>query len=144
MDSYTLDFVRTSVKKNPEEWVFEEEIESSNQIPSVLNIFNHVPTKYKLLIVYVPEFEISGIMTTQESYYLDLIEPKEYQKKMRDLEGVFIPKIENLSFINENSIIIKTLFYLKNVSKTDENIRRYAKFKSHVNKKIEERKNPNG
>lgn len=144
MDQETLDFVRTSIRKNPEEWLFEEETESANQVPSVLNVFKHKPTQYKLLIIYVPEVEIPGVISTEESHYINLVEPKEYEKKVKESDGVFVPQIEQFSFVHEKSVIIKTLFYLKNVSKEDESIIKYEKFRSHVNKKIQERKPVNG
>lgn len=128
-------FIRTSLRKNPEEWTFLETIEGSGKIISYLNIFEHLPTKYILCFMHLPyiESEIHGEI--EESFYADFMPGREYAEIIKENEGVFSPSVDRIFEVNKESSITATLMYIKELSLEQQNIARYEKFKVHVQEK---------
>lgn len=135
MDSDTLNYIRTSLKKSPQEWIFEEELISSGRVKSFLNIFHHIPTNFVLILIHIPKFELPEYGEYEESYFIDIMSHKDYMFHVYENEGVFSPIEKDLQPINEKSIIVKTLNFIKQVTLEDEKILKYETFKSYVNDK---------
>lgn len=135
MDEQTLNYLRTSLKKNPEEWVFEEEIKSSSRVPSTLNVFSHSPTDYILILVFVPAFSMSDIEFEEDAYFIDIMSFEEYQYEIESRGGAFKPNEKHLEEVHPESIIVKTLLFIKAIAEEDEKIVRYSGFKDYVDKK---------
>lgn len=127
-----VDFIRTSLVKNPEEWVFEETVASTLKIPSFLHIFRHVPTKYKLLLIEIPPTEIANEWEVGESHHMNVIPERDYNKHVRDNDGAFFPEPTEFLEIHSGSVILKVLYYIRDISKIEEDSRKYSRFKEHM------------
>lgn len=137
MDEITLNYIRTSLKKNPEEWFFREEVKSSSRVPSTLNIFYHEPTDYILTLVFLPAFTTPDLYYEEETYFVDLMSREDYEKEIGFRGGNFKPKESHLHEISSKSVIVKTLLFIKNLTEEDEQIVKYSNFKSYIDDKYE-------
>ena len=137
MDEITLNYIRTSLKKNPEEWFFREEVKSSSRVPSTLNIFYHEPTDYVLTLVFLPEFTTPDLYYEGETYFIDLMSAEEYEKEIGFRGGNFKPNEKHLREVSSKSIIVKTLLFIKSLSEEDKKIVKYSNFKSYIDEKYE-------
>ena len=132
MDEDTLGHIRTSLVKHPEEWLFNESLRSSGKILSFLDVFTHEPTDYVLILISLPNFSETTGELEGETYLIDLMSRKDYEKVIEENDGIFAPKSTNLIDINENSVILKILFLIKEVSEEDDKIVQYYEFKKYV------------
>ena len=132
MDEDTLGHIRTSLVKHTEEWLFNESLRSSGKILSFLDVFTHEPTDYVLILISLPNFSETTGELEGETYLIDLMSRKDYEKVIEENDGIFAPKSTNLIDINENSVILKILFLIKEVSEEDDKIVQYYEFKKYV------------
>jgi hypothetical protein len=130
-----LSFLRTSLVKNPEEWVFEDYFHSSGKLLSTMNLFFHAETGYVLILIQIP-MASSGDSDASDLYYVQMIEYEEYLEALEQNEGSFLPDPEYTYAINSESVIVKTLLFIKNISIEDEQILRYSKFKDYIREKM--------
>lgn len=134
---YILDYVRTSLRKNPEEWMFIETIRNSGKIPSFINIFYHEPTDYILFLLNVPKFNVEDDTPPEITYYITMLSNEEYEEELEMTGGAFSPDVENLTQVHPESVIIKTLKYIKKLTIEDDNIARFEAFAEYVKNKVE-------
>lgn len=132
MDEDTLGHIRTSLVKHTEEWLFNESLRSSGKLLSFLDVFTHEPTDYVLILISLPNFSETTGELEGETYLIDLMSRKDYEKVIEENDGIFAPKSTNLIDINENSVILKILFLIKEVSEEDDKIVQYYEFKKYV------------
>jgi hypothetical protein len=129
-----LSFLRTSLVKNPEEWSFEEQVHSSGKVFSTMNLFFHSNTSYILILIHVPEIENENKEITS-LYYIQLLEYEDYLELIEQNDGNFTPEQEFIYPVNSESVIVKTLMFIKNMTIEDEEISRYSKFKEYITEK---------
>jgi hypothetical protein len=134
---YILDYLRTSLRKNPEEWVFVETIKNSGKIPSFINIFYHEPTDYVLFLLNLPKFNVENNIPPEIIYYITMLSNEEYEYELETTGGAFSPDMENLTQVHPESVIIKTLKYIKKLTIEDDNIARFEAFAEYVKNKVE-------
>lgn len=137
MDEVTLNYIRTSLRKNPEEWVFEEEIKGSTRSHSILNIFYHEPTDYVLMLVFIPSFTSPDLHYEEDTYFIDIMKASEYRKEIVFKGGNFKANENHLHEVSSRSVIVKTLLFIKSITEEDEKIVKYSKFKNYINEKYE-------
>lgn len=132
--------IRKSLKKNPEEWVFLEQYESSNNVYSYINIFSHEPTNYLLLLIHIPVID-ENTNKKKNLYYVQFMEEDSYTEMLEESGGMFSPDLNHVYELGETSIIVKTLNFIKHLHIEDQKVVMYTKFKNYVNnKKPEKRK----
>lgn len=132
-----LSFLRTSLVKSPEEWSFEDYFHSSGRILSTMNLFFHQPTDYVLILMHVP-VPSEDENDSKDLYYVELMEYEDYVDALEENEGSFSPDPEYVQPVHKNSVIVKTLLFIKNLALADEKILKYSKFKDYVREKMEE------
>jgi len=134
---YILDYVRTSLRKNPEDWVFVETVRSSAKIQSFINIFHHIPTDYILFLINTPRFNLTNENPPEIQYYVTMLPIDDYEEELEMTGGFFTPDIENLTKVHPESTIVKTLIYIKNITIEDNNILKYQDFTLYIKGKNE-------
>jgi hypothetical protein len=131
-----LPFLRTSLAKNPEEWSFEDSFRSSGRVFSTMNLYFHAPTEYVLILMHVPMASESD-QEPDDLYYVQLMEYEEYLEAIEENDGNFAPDPEYVQAVHRNSVIVKTLNFIKTISIADEKILKYSKFKNYVKEKMD-------
>lgn len=129
-------FVRTSLRKNPEEWYHEKSFVSRSEDSSTLHVFTHEPTKYKLLLIHAPEsevqFEDGTVEETPEALFMQILPEQDYVGKLLQNGGSFSPDPEELYEVHMKSSIVGTLGYILNISYNERYLETYKNFFNHV------------
>jgi hypothetical protein len=141
--------IRTSLKKNPEEWLFLEQYQSFGEVHSFMNIFSHEPTGYFLLLIDIPLIN-EKTKKQKHTYYLQLMQEDAYNEMLEDTGGAFSPDLNHVYQIGEKSTIVKILNFIKHLHIEDNKIIMYTNFKNYIknkkpakNKKVSKRKEEN-
>jgi hypothetical protein len=140
-------FLRTSLRKNPEEWSYIEQYRSIDTANSVMNVFLHEPTQYVLFLINSKPLDYE---TREEKnlYYVHLMEEEDYLDILENMglrPSLFSPHPDFTYLVNENSSIIKTLHFIKHIALEDEKLLKYEQFKNYIREKnapVEEEKLP--
>lgn len=137
-------FLRTSLRKHPEEWAFAGQHQKSGVFgfslnSSVVNVFIHEPTNHVLMMIEAPENSHTPDRELKINYYVQLMDEEEYAEEVESI-GIFSPDVNFLYQVNENSSIVKTLKFIKYIEIEDEKLLRYENFKGYIIQKIETEK----
>jgi hypothetical protein len=137
-------FLRTSLRKHPEEWVFAGQHPKSGTFgfslnSSMVNVFIHEPTNHVLMMIEAPENSHVPDGELKIKYYVQLMDEEEYTDEVETI-GIFSPDVNFLYQVNENSSIIKTLKFIKYIEIEDEKLLKYENFKGYVIEKLETEK----
>jgi len=130
-------FLRTSLRKNPEEWSFVEQTQGLDMLGSVMNIFFHEPTEYVLFLIQTKTL-LKDMPEPKTLYYVHLIEEEEYIENIESAGlrlSLFSPNSDFTYLVNENSSIVKTLNFIKYIALEDEKLLKYENFKNHIREK---------
>lgn len=130
-----LTFIRTSLVKTPEEWTYEGYFQSSGSVFSTMNLFFHTPTEYILIFIHIPTSEDGE--EVKDLYYVQLLEYEDYLNELEENDGAFFSEPDFLNPVHPNSVIVKTLLFIKHLHVADEKIIKYSKFKDYVRELIE-------
>jgi hypothetical protein len=130
-------FLRTSLRKNPEEWFYVEQYQSIGFDNSTMNLFVHEPTGYVLFLITSTPLP-HGDQPPKKLYYVSLMDEDEYVENIESsamMLSRFSPNPDFAYLVNENSSIIKTLNFIKYMSLEDEKLLKYENFKNYIREK---------